>query len=527
MNKRTNTMKQIAVWVAAPALLIPSAARANGFADVTEKPELTFGVVSDPHMGDKAEAPAFLENALRRLAEAGVDAVVCPGDIAHSGLISEMEMFAEIWNRVFPGGRRPDGGTVELLLVTGNHDIDAWGGRWNGFTEEELAAKRFFHEDNPEKTWRRLFGQEWSPVWRREVKGFTFLGAQWRTVEPPIEDFVAKEAPTLDPDKPFFYIQHAHPAGTCHGPYSDGDDKGEARRALAPFPNAVAISGHSHCALSDERGVWQGAFTSIGAGSTQAHRLPYERPEYVNASAAWHSSYTKKIMAPLSNEWEGRNVGGDFELVEVFADRLVVHRLAVAFDEPISPAWTIPFPAREGGPLDFARRAASGTPPQFPADADVRAEFRPGGHALEGPGHAGEPCVALTFPCAENVGGHRVFDYEIRAEAEGAEAVVRRIMAPGFAFPEKYANLPGTCLFSPSELPTGGAIRFIVTPRDCFGGKGRPLTIAVSLATPSLSGSRMERVPAVIENGRLSFTSEVNSGRGARMFYEIARKSDP
>ena len=183
-------------------------------------------------------------------------------------------------------------------------------------------------------------GQEWSPVWRREVKGFTFLGAQWRTVEPPIEEFVAKEAPTLDPDKPF--------------------------------------------------------------------------------------------LAPLSNELEGRNVGGDFELVEVFADRLVVHRLAVAFDEPVGPAWVVPLPAREGGPLDFARRAASGTPPQFPADADVRAEFRTGGHALEGPGHAGEPCVTVTFPCAGNVGGHRVFDYEIRAEAEGAEAVVRRIMAPGF-----------------------------------------------------------------------------------------------
>ena len=93
------------------------------------EPLLTFGIVSDPHIGDKAEAPTFLENALRRLAEAGVDAVVCPGDIAHSGLISEMEMFADIWNRVFPDWRGPDGRKVELLLVTGNHDIDAWGGR--------------------------------------------------------------------------------------------------------------------------------------------------------------------------------------------------------------------------------------------------------------------------------------------------------------------------------------------------------------------------------------------------------------
>ena len=42
-----------------------------------------------------------------------------------------------------------------------------------------------------------------------------------------------------------------------------------------------------------------------------------------------------------------------------------------------------------------------------------------------------------------------------------------------------------------------------------------------SLAT---DGARMERVPAVIENGRLSFTADVDSGRGARLFYEIWRK---
>ena len=72
-------------------------------------------------------------------------------------------------------------------------------------------------------------------------------------------------------------------------------------------------------------------------------------------------------------------------------------------------------------------------------------------------------------------------------------------------------------------------------------GKGRTLVrngaARVSLAMDhpescevwglATDGARMERVPAVAENGRLSFTAEVDSGRGARMFYEIARKSDP
>ena len=90
-------------------------------------PRLTFGVVSDIHIGGKPDATAQLEKVLRWFASKNVDAVLCPGDIAHSGLIGELEKFAEVWHKVFPGkGKR-----VELMISTGNHDVDAWGGRWN------------------------------------------------------------------------------------------------------------------------------------------------------------------------------------------------------------------------------------------------------------------------------------------------------------------------------------------------------------------------------------------------------------
>ena len=38
------------------------------------------------------------------------------------------------------------------------------------------------------------------------------------------------------------------------------------------------------------------------------------------------------------------------------------------------------------------------------------------------------------------------------------------------------ADLPGTCLFLRSELPTDRTIRFTVTPRDCFGGAGQRIS---------------------------------------------------
>ena len=133
------------------------------------KPSLRFGVVSDIHIGGKPDAEAQVEKVLRWFSGKNVDAVLCPGDIAHSGLIGELEKFAAVWHKVFPGGRAADGRKVELMISTGNHDVDAWGGRWNKFSEEQMLAQRFCYKDNPEKTWQRLFGQKWEIVWRLEA----------------------------------------------------------------------------------------------------------------------------------------------------------------------------------------------------------------------------------------------------------------------------------------------------------------------------------------------------------------------
>ena len=107
-------------------------------------PNLRFGVASDIHIGGKPDAAKRAEKVLRWFASKGVDAVLCPGDIAHSGNIRELEAFADVWHRVFPA----DGERVELMISTGNHDIDAWSGRWKNFTEEKMLAERFNYKNN-------------------------------------------------------------------------------------------------------------------------------------------------------------------------------------------------------------------------------------------------------------------------------------------------------------------------------------------------------------------------------------------
>ena len=443
-------------------------------------PRLRFGVMSDIHIGGKPDAVETLERTLRWFVSENVDAVLCAGDIAHSGLIGDIEKFATAWYKAFPGGRAADGHKVELMISTGNHDVDAWGGRWNNFTEEQMLAQRFNYKDNPEKTWQRLFGQPWELVWRREVKGYTFIGSQWSSLKPPIEAYMRDNAATFDPSRPFFYCQHEHPKGTCHGAYSMGDDRGESVRALSAFPNAVAFTGHSHCAISDERTVWQGAFTSIGAGCIHEGAGGFG---YDNVSAFWHPSGRKHLMSSMADPqtWGGDAKGGGCELVEVFDDHLVVHRQSVAFGRPIGPSWVVPVPSRKDGPFDFerrmARQRASGAIPQFAADARISAKFCPNGHPLESAAHKGEPCIYVTFPRARTVKRRRVFDYIVEACADGGKPVTRKLIAAGFAYPEEHADIPGECLFSATELPTDKPIRFTVTPRDSFGLAGAPLSL--------------------------------------------------
>ena len=55
-------------------------------------------------------------------------------------------------------------------------------------------------------------------------------------------------------------------------------------------------------------------------------------------------------------------------------------------------------------------------------------------------------------------------------------AVTRRVMAPDFFLPESKCGKAGTCRFRLADLPPKAHLRFTVTPIECFGKKGAPIT---------------------------------------------------
>ena len=147
-------------------------------------PRLVFGVVSDIHFRmrrkngkDTFEGEDRFRGALEWFRDQGVDGVTISGDLADLGLVEELEAVGRTWRSVFPDDKAPDGRHVERLFVYGNHD-------WEGFRYGG-AAKQIFGDDLDAHTirsdlaaaWKKAFGEEYSPVWRKEVRGYTFVGA--------------------------------------------------------------------------------------------------------------------------------------------------------------------------------------------------------------------------------------------------------------------------------------------------------------------------------------------------------------
>lgn len=464
-------------------------------ADAGGTPELTLGIISDIHIaysragGKEAfHGEAMLRKTLEWFRDNGADGVVAAGDLADQGLLAELDKIGEVWFSVFPDGKAPDGRKVEQLFVYGNHD-------WDGFKYGN-AARRLYGEDYMKHSirndlaaaWRNAFREDWSPVWRKEVKGFTFAGAHWiddrcrgreeRGV-PQAPEWLAANAKTIDPSKPFFYIQHPPPKGTCHGPWLWGRDDGRITKALSQFPNAIALSGHSHASIGDERAIWQGAFTSIGCGS-----LKYTGLEYADIKGRGRENdvvaYSKAESAGRIMRRLGTGDGHQGMLAKVYSDRIVFERIDFEDLGSIGPDWVVPMPAREPKPFAFAKRAAECAAPEFAPGAALAARFgavKSGG--AKGAASAERRTLEVDIPAANAVAGARAMDYKVEISGANGEMDARFVFAEGFHRSTKSARAAKATMFRVAldTLKAKAPFSVKVFPRNSFGGEGRPLTV--------------------------------------------------
>jgi predicted phosphodiesterase len=438
---------------------------------------LRVGILSDIHIVNTKGSCDDFEKALKYFRGRKVDAVLIAGDIVDNGLESQMVRVGDTWRRVFPGNRRPDGERVEKIFVTGNHDVEGWTygyAKRLGITRENHASEIL--SMHMAESWRRIFDEEYSPIYIKDVKGYKFVGVHYDefSKKGAVAAFLEAHRSELAGDRPFFYTQHYHPKGTCSAPWTWGQDAGLSTAALCAFPNAVAFTGHSHTPLTDDRTLWRGAFTSVGTASLR-YLIPFGGRE--NSRIFGAKDVGTQQMPPLKCA-----DGHHGQLMTVYDDRLVLERRDFENDLPAGPDWIVPLPAR---PETFAARAKKCAAPEFPAGANVKIG------RVSGVNRAGKSVeqIAVTFPNVLGVmGGARAFDFEITVEAEDVDRaktwMTKRVYSPHFYWAPEKDDLEVTCLFALSELPRangrletrrGRRFRFAVSPANCHGAQGRPI----------------------------------------------------
>ncbi len=224
-------------------------------------PDLRIAIISDVHIGflghinpnyyghgQVGDQSKWFEYALGYFKERGVDAVVIPGDMANAcaygraGLnsdicaVREMAECGEIFRKVF------DGTDTQLVTIYGNHD--------------NLCQYRERLNGGSESPWEAAFGEPYAHIVEKEVKGFKFVGANWG-YEAEARDVIRKASEDSG-EKPVFYIQHGVIKRTTHDSFHyDPNAYETGRENISDLANVIALTGHTHAPITDERTIWQ------------------------------------------------------------------------------------------------------------------------------------------------------------------------------------------------------------------------------------------------------------------------------
>ncbi|MBQ9740948.1 MAG: metallophosphoesterase, partial [Kiritimatiellae bacterium] len=469
-----------------------------------DRPRLKFGVLSDIHVLRVGAGEAMFswgnnltfKHALEWFRSQDVDAVVIAGDMADKGMDENLLAVADAWYSVFPDDKYPDGRSVEMVFVTGNHDWSgyAYGGAAEKKYPDEVERAKHILQKDMAGWWKNAFCEPYAPIYSKKIKGYTFIGTHWDMggadaesgkkvyAYGRIRDYMEQMKNMIDPALPFFYVQHPHLKDTCYGSWAWGHDNGVVTNTLSSYSNAIAFSGHSHYSLTDERSIWQGAFTSVGTGSLSYTIISnHERsPQgFENTGASDWVADARKLMKKMHT--------GDCRqgmIWSVYDDCITVKRREFLSDLELGDDWVLPLPAAESRPFAFAEHAKRLRAPEFPEEAKlavtaVNVKNR-GGKSKDGkeviPAETVSGCKVMAPPVLADDKA-RLFSLEFTAETLDGKKRTRHVIAEGFnhSLAHKKAKSRQVCYFRKDDLGKG-SVRFTVTPLNCFGARGKPLT---------------------------------------------------
>jgi len=411
-----------------------------------EKPLLRMGVLTDTHIGETKASCRRVKQACRLFRNHGVDMIVNVGDVADYHYPSGYKAYRETVNEVYAKIAVSD--RPEELFVYAAHDF---------FKYKNSSRKDWQrHATAAFADMQRLIGASNGPYAQGLIKGFPYVVLPQTMTEgldlARCERMIA-DAAAANPGKPVFVFTHVPPANTTR----TGRGHPEKTKMFSRYPQVVNISGHTHGSLSDERAIWQGAFTSVNAGCLQN----------------WGDGRDGIVG---SNVQRINNYGA--LIVDVYASRIVFRRFDVRDSEEYHAEnpWVVPWPHDPAtAPYALERRNRNMPKPAFATDASLKlSPLKTGGVLLTVPAAVGEPRPFAYRVCLERRAANGKWLLHARRDFFG-DAWQRKSERP-----EKYEME-----FADAYFCDGGRYRFRVSPVNFIGKEGKCVSLEYGVPAPA------------------------------------------
>ncbi len=396
-------------------------------------PVIRFAVASDVHISysNSAEARRFeqLFKSAYGYAESDpdydkLDAVIVVGDMTNKGLGYEYNAFLGVADRNLKEG-------TQFITVMGNHELYEGGAQVYLERADDRLDKHIV------------------------INGFHFIGISPNKETGFSEDSVAfleteleKAASDGEPDRPIIVFQHHHIKDTVYVSSEwYADESTSLKRIMNKYPQVIDFSGHSHGPVNNPTSIWQGKFTCLGTGTLSYFEMT--------------SGMSYGTIPP------GASDAAQYYIVEISADYRVkimpYNILTEDFfktpsntDDPDEQLVYYIDSKKDPALFRYTGRSKNADKPYFAEDEQI---------SVAGVTEYG---AVITFPQAFD--GECIYSYGIKCVSETG---TKRFNC----FSEYYFEpLKKEISFTVTGLEEGTAYDVTVTPADCYGKKGEPIS---------------------------------------------------